>query len=74
MATHLVIWTVCFNPSDAPGLYTLHGHKVTRHGTEPLQQLYTSPTLEGIRDFVPFGLVCLGREPGDDPAIVESWI
>ncbi len=31
-------------------------------------------TLEAARRSLPGGLFCLGRNPGDDPVIVESWI
>jgi hypothetical protein len=31
-------------------------------------------TLDEVRGHLPGGLFCLNREPGDDPAIVETWI
>jgi hypothetical protein len=31
-------------------------------------------TLEEARKDIPQGLYCLGRDPNDDPVIVESWI
>jgi transposase len=31
-------------------------------------------TVEAVRAALPAGLVCLGRNPSDAPAIVESWI
>ena len=31
-------------------------------------------TLDEVRRALPAGLVNIGRQPGDDPAIVESWV
>lgn len=31
-------------------------------------------TLEAIRGHLPLGLVNLGRQLGDDPVIVETWV
>ena len=66
----LEIFTVYFNPLDYPGLYVV---RVFWNAT-PTVYGWTAPTLEEVRARLPRGLVCLPREPGDEPQIVECWL
>jgi hypothetical protein len=34
----------------------------------------TAPTLAQLRALIPIGRVCLARNAGDDPCIVECWV
>jgi len=66
----ITTWTIYDHPRDAPLGYVLRAW----HGAEPHPLSSGSADLELLRDTLPPGLVCLGRWPGDDPAILEVWI
>jgi hypothetical protein len=78
----LVVWTIYYNPSDYPGKYVVRAHdvrRVTQDGgttgvSVPRRVAFICDSLAGARSKVPYGLICLGREDGDEPQIVESWI
>lgn len=65
----LAIWTVYNNPKDFPDLY------VARKwiNDKPTQEVLTADSLEGLRDLLPAGLVCMDSHSNDDPVIVETW-
>ena len=66
----LDIYTVYFNPSDYPGLYVVRKFK----GERPTDELYTGKTIEDVRLKIPEDKRQIGRMPGDDPVIVETWL
>jgi hypothetical protein len=71
----LGIWTVTRDPTDLPGVaFAARLHIVEGGGSYPTHQLVTGQTLDDVRSQLPPGLYCLGRDPADDAAIVESWI
>ncbi len=72
----MVIYVVYDHPLDIPEGYVLRRQIITPNGQidrprgaiisdalAPLQQMLHS-----------HGLTCLGRQPADDPVIVESWM
>jgi hypothetical protein len=73
MAEGLCFWVITRRPSDFPE------HIVTRRqwagrGTiehAPIACVYDS--LDGARRDLPDGLICMPRDPRDDPVIIESW-
>lgn len=69
----LLVWTVTYNTSDAPGLYAVRPHS-TRHGPRPLKFSLRSPDLMRLRAMLPLGLYRMDRDPADDKVIVETWI
>jgi hypothetical protein len=71
----LSIWTVYKRPSDYPALYVARRHESRSDGTAvaTLEAVFAD-TLEAVRAKLPPGLVCIPRDPTDDPVIVESWI
>lgn len=71
----LELFTVYGNPRDYPGAFVVRRWTIGRHGrAADVQPHAVERTLEAARASLPDGLYCLGREPGDDPAIVEVWI
>jgi hypothetical protein len=70
-AGDLLIWTICENPSDFPGLFTCRPHSSRRN--QPLQLVLLAKTLEGVRELMPPGLTYLNVSPEDDPVILETW-
>ena len=71
-ADELLIWTVYLHPIDYPGqcIARPHGSKID----VPFKVVLRADTIEQLRASIPRGLICLGRDPDDDPKIVESWI
>lgn len=69
----LSMWTVYEKPSDYPG------HFVARRWLSGATVVATSDVLLAgdlalLRAMLPQGLHCLPAQPGDDPAIVETWL
>lgn len=77
MSRGLELWTIYEHPSDFPHDFVLRRSVVLNlpprvvHDAEPTA---LTDTLEEARSYLPRGLFCLGREPADDPVIVEVWI
>jgi hypothetical protein len=73
--TYLVMWTV-YGPIDP---YPLNCHArellVTAEGPRFTGQEAVGP-LDALRWYLSeeLGLSCLGREPQDDPTVIETWV
>lgn len=68
------LYVIYRNPRDYPGMYVVRRHWVDSAGSSPeLAPLTVTPSLAVAREQV-VGLENIGREPGDDPAILEVWI
>ncbi|MEN2749265.1 hypothetical protein [Sphingomonas sp. T9W2] len=71
----LSIWTITANPNDYPGQHVARRHVIMpAEEAGPTDDLRIADNLDQVREQLPAGLVNLGREPTDDPVIVESWI
>lgn len=72
----LTIWTVYRSPSDYPGKWVLRAWDIVRGSpsAQPRHECDVADSLDEIRELLPPGLHCLGREHADDPVIYESWI
>jgi hypothetical protein len=70
----LLVWTIYESPKDFPGKFVVRPHETARGSSRPLATHFLADTLDGARQFIPMGLVCMHRDPSDDPVIVESWI
>lgn len=74
----LRIYTIYDKPSDFPHSIVVRGHTVFPDpiGSVPDPgPLVVTDSLELARALMAlYGLHCLGREPGDEPQIVESWV
>jgi len=71
----LTLYTIYANPRDFPGYYVVRAHDVLRTGgTQARRDFRLADSLEAARRHIPPGLYNIGREPGDDHTIVETWI
>lgn len=76
MSEGLPIWTIYEKPSDFPEDFVVRRHvsypgKVVADPNIAMQ----SRGLENLREILQRqGLTCIGRQPDDEPCIVESWV
>lgn len=73
----LDLWTIFFGPSDYPGKYVLKKFTIVGGQLEPTpapEPTAITLTLEQARKHLPDGLVNMGRDPKDEPIVVETWI
>lgn len=70
----LFIYTICYNPTDYPGKYTMRPHLIKAGKVVEQDVVHIADSLEEIRKTVPPGSVKLSPYPGDEPCIIESWI
>lgn len=69
----LPMFTVFAPPAEHPTLFILRRFDV-KAGEARRTELYREGrTLDEVRAQVPYGLVCITRDPNDDPSVVESW-
>lgn len=66
----LELWTIYDSPIDLPGSFVARKWVMET----PTSELLQDKTLEGLREKLPPGLLCMPRSPGDDPKIVETWM
>lgn len=72
-ADDLLIWTICENPSDYPGKFTLRPHSIRRQC--PCLLVLVADTLKAAREMLPPDVgFRFDREIADDPVVVESWL
>jgi hypothetical protein len=72
-------YTIYKEPRDAPGYYVVRGWDIESGDVVLHEDAIAVPlsdiALAVIREsLLEGGLVCLGREDGDDPQILESWV
>lgn len=71
----LAMYTVYKRPSDYPHSFVVRRWMVGDEGLQPDPLPYAvGPTLADVREVLPPGLYCMGREEGDEPQIVETWV
>jgi len=70
MSRELEIWTLYDHPRDYPNSYVARKFL----NDKPTSEFMVSPSLASLRKyFDQKGLLCLNRDPNDDPVIVETW-
>lgn len=67
-------WVVTASPSDFPGQFVARKWLIGAGLTAVTDMFETADDLAQLRSRLPFGLTCIGRQPGDDPVIVEVWL
>ena len=67
-------FTIYDSPSDFPGRFVVRRHELSRSFHGPRELLGEARNLADARKLVPSGAHNLGRECGDEPQIVETWI
>lgn len=73
-ANALRVWTIYDHPRDYPEGFMARLFMVHPGGYGPRNVAFYGPTLESVRNQLPPGLYNLGRQPEDEPHIVETWI
>jgi hypothetical protein len=67
----LTLWTIYDHPRDHPDMFVARKFIYDR----PTMSTLMSGDLERLRDTLRgMGLVCINRDPSDDPKIVETWL
>lgn len=61
--------TIFVKPDDFPGQYVARLVDLQ----QPTSLVALRDSLEAIRETIPLGWYCMGREPQDHPAVVETW-
>lgn len=72
----LAMWTVYEHPSDYPDKFVARRFDVDGDGPKPSASVIVAGDLDQLREILQFELhlVCLTRNEGDDPVIVETWL
>lgn len=70
----LPLWVIYAHPSDFPGYFVLRCQTASARGVEISEPRWIGHTAEEVRAFLPADAYPLGRQPGDDPAILEVWV
>lgn len=74
MADTLPMWTITENPSDHPGKFVARLWLVEGRVIAATTDIHIADDLKAVRAMLPGGLINIGRQPEDDPVIVETWI
>lgn len=70
----LNIWTIYFNPVDAPGKYVLRRFEVHEGQSVPCER-YVADDIQLFRtEMRRRGLVMMNRDPNDHETVVECWL
>jgi hypothetical protein len=74
----LTLWTVYDHPRDCPEVFVARKFMIEPWGPVAADSVIFGSTLEAVRWMIfevdPNAGVCVAREPGDDPSIVETWL
>ncbi len=71
----LDLWTIYQRPLDFPQHYVARRWEVRHSGPRPTADIIVAEDIERLRDAMRArGLHNIGRKPGDEAQIVESWI
>jgi len=70
----LEMWVVYDGPLDYPESFVARRWDIQAGKVIATDQVMLAPTLDILRQHLPFGLINIGRRKGDDAKIVEVWI
>lgn len=72
----LELWTIYESPADYPGKFVVRKWGIIEDCNEPIADkfCYIEDSLIAARERIPKDRYNLGRQPNDDPVIVETWI
>jgi hypothetical protein len=74
MSEALHMWTVYDHPRDYPDKYVARRSEIGAASVKMTNDMFVADTVDELRTLLPPGLVCLSRDPNDDPCIVEVWL
>lgn len=71
----LILWTIYSGATDHPHGFIARRFEMMSGRPWPTAEIMVEPDLEPLRGRLEaLGLVNLGRDPNDEPHIVETWI
>ena len=70
----MILHVITERPSDFPRHYVVRQWLIEPGSMRPRRIGCLFDSLEAARASMPAGAVCMARQPGDDPVIVESWL
>lgn len=72
----LELWTIYESPADYPGKFVVRRWEIIDGSREPIaaKSCFVENSLIAARERIPKDRCNLGRQPNDDPVIVETWI
>lgn len=74
----VVHWTVTTGTTDLGSLFAAKAHFLIRENGKPVHKVsahsLVAASLAELREKLPPGVTNIGRQPADDPVIVEVWI
>jgi hypothetical protein len=71
----LTMWTIYDHPRDHPTKFVARRWIINSEGNHPASEILEADDIDDLRrEFLRCGLVCLTRNPEDDPVIVETWL
>jgi hypothetical protein len=69
------VYTIYDHPRDYPQGFVVREWAIIDGATDPVPRTaWYADSLASARLLVPDGHANIGREPGDDPYIVETWV
>lgn len=68
------MYVIFDNPTDRPGKIVVRRFVIKANEVIPTLDVSEHTSLEAARGSLPFGLVCIDRNPEDEKQIVESWV
>lgn len=71
---NLVIFTIYDHPKDCPDKFVVRKQSIAKGQIISHPVTGYADNLEAARKLIPQGLFCIGRTPGDEKQIVESWL
>jgi len=75
MIYDVTVWAVYDRPTEYPAHYAVRSHAFDGGRLSYAGECGLFPSLEDAREsLLNRGLVCVPRNPADDPVIVECWI
>ena len=70
----LTLWVITRNPRDFPARVVVRRQYASAKGLRVDAVACVCDTVTEARASIPPGAINLGRQPGDDPVILEVWI
>ena len=71
----LSMWTVYDHPADFKDHFVARRHETSSAISVATSDIIISKDLDVLREAMLFcGLICMTRDPNDDPNIVEVWM
>jgi hypothetical protein len=70
----LEMFTIYRHPSDYPDKFVVRRFLVTDKPNPDKTPCAVCNNLNDARAAIPFGMVCVDRQPSDDPVIIETWL